>query len=161
VQNPFASDEGKATIARRLPGVPPETIEDYVTDAWAKATMVAPCIASDTFPDAEHPEKAAQATAILRSIILRWAENKSGAVTAKVAGPYQLSLDQRPTRGFSLLPAEEVDLRKLCAKGSTPWSFDTTPDDFRPNWPLQGACINGYATGPAGEWSPDAPELDV
>ncbi len=163
MQNPFAGD-GKAAIARRLPGVESTTIDDYVADAWARALSVAPCIGKDTFP----PEKAPEVVAILRSIILRWHEAQSGAVVGKtnMAGPYQqsLQLDTRPKRGFTLVPSEQVDLQRLCQKKGRPFTFDTMPDDFTVTAPLHGVVVNGNTetlNGPPGEWSPDAPELDL
>lgn len=165
MQNPFKDGEGKQSIVRRLPGVPDATVDDYIADAWAKATSVAPCIAADTFPtgntDEDKAAKEAELVAILRGIILRWNEGKSGAATAKMAGPYQLQMDTRPSRGFILLPQEIVDLQKLCRKPSSPFTFDTIPEDFQPDIPLYGAVINSYATGPAGEWSPDRVIPDV
>lgn len=162
MQNPFAGD-GKAAIARRLPGVEDATIQDYIADAWARAMSVAPCIGKDTFP----AEKAPEVVAILRGIILRWHEAQSGAVVGKtnMAGPYQqsLQLDTRPKRGYVLLPSETLDLQRLCQKPGRPFTFDTIPDDFQVTSPLHGVVVNGdeNLNGPPGEWSPDAPELDL
>lgn len=170
MQNPFGDDAGKAAIARRLqPQVESTTVDDYVEDAWARATAVAPCIALDTFPkEGEEEQKTAELKAILRGIILRWHEAQAGGATGKtnMAGPYQQSvqLDARPKRGFVLQPSEIVDLQRLCMKRGRPFSVDTMPDDPQANVPLYGVVVNGDTetlNGPPGEWSPDAPVVDV
>jgi len=168
MHNPFDSTEGKAAIKRRLPdGTPDATIEDYIVDAWARAVSYAPCISKDTFPPPDKPEKEDELKAILRSIILRWNEASAGGITGKtqMAGPYQqsLQLDARPKRGLTLLNAEIVDLQRLCLKKGRPFTVDTMPDDWKVTTPLHGVVINGdeYFNGPPGEWSPDAPEVDV
>lgn len=170
MENPFNNEEGKAAIARRLPdGVAADTVQDYIEDAWAYATSAAPCIALDSFPKTgEEAQKTAELKAILRSIILRWHDAQSGAVTGKsqMAGPFQqnIQLDQRPRRGYTLQPSEIIDLQRLCMKKGRPFSFDTMPDDPTLNVPLYGAVVNGSTEGlrgPPGEWSPDAPVVDV
>jgi len=165
MDNPFDSDEGRAAIARRLqPPADPETVKDYVEDAWARATSIAPCIAEDTFPE----EKSGQLKAVLRGIILRWHEAQAGGLTGKTqsAGPYQqsLQLDSRPKRGYTLQPSEIVDLQRLCLRKGRPFSIDTMPDDPEPNVPLYGVVVNGDTetlNGPAGEWSDVAVTPDV
>lgn len=154
MENPFASEAGKAKIARRLPGVPAETIEDYIEDAWANALRVAPCLST-----LDDEDKVKQITAILRSVILRWDEAGTNSVSAKVAGPYQVQLGAQPKRGYNLQPSEIVDLSSFCKKLGRPFSIDTTPPELPEEYPLAGATINGYYGGPLGEWSPDAPEV--
>ena len=172
MDNPFDNTEGKAAISRRLqPAADAATVGDYIEDAWARATSIAPCIAEDTFPTGtpiEIASKTAQLKAILRGIILRWHEAQAGGLTGKTqsAGPYQqsLQLDQRPKRGYTLQPAEIVDLQRLCLKKGRPFSIDTMPEDAAANVPLYGVIVNGDTetlNGPPGEWSPDAPVLDV
>lgn len=135
MQNPFLG-EGKAEIARRLPGVDAATVQDYVEDAWGKATGVVPIIAEDTWPPAARPEKADAVKAILRAIILRWHEAQSGAVTGRTqaAGPYAqtLQLDTRPTRGYTLMPYEIVDLHRVARRQGGMFSVSTAPDDVGP-----------------------------
>lgn len=172
MENPFKDGEGLAAIVRRLPGVDEDTVKDYIDDAWARATSIAPCIALETFPPGATPElqaiKVAELMAILRGVILRWHEAQSGAVTGKtqMAGPYQqsLQLDARPKRGYVLQPSEIIDFQRLCVRKGRPFSFDTMPDDDTANIPLYGVVVNGDTetlNGPPGEWSPDAPEVDV
>lgn len=160
MENPFAGATGKEAITRRLPGVPEATIQDYIDDAWAKATSVAPCIALDTFPPDNKPEKAAELTAILRGIILRWHQVQSGSVQSqsRMAGPYQqqISLNPQPRRGWALQPSEVLDLQGLCKRQGQAFSFDTIPEDFEVKPPLYGVVVNGSTEGlhgPDGEWS--------
>jgi hypothetical protein len=156
MDNPFAG-AGKAQIVRRLPpDVPSTTVDDYVADAWAKATSVAPCIATADFPPDDKPEKEAELTAILRGIILRWHEAQSGVKTTQQAGPFQQTVDPGPKRGFNLWPSEVVDLGKLCQRSGRPFTVDTLPDDFEIKPPLYGVVVNGSTEGlhgPPGEWS--------
>lgn len=171
MDNPFNDAEGRAAIKRRLqPTADDATVQDYIDDVWARATSVAPCIAKTTFPtgtDEEKAAKVAQVKAILRGIILRWHEAQAGGLTGKTqsAGPYQqsLQLDARPKRGYVLQPSEIIDLQRLCLKRGRPFSIDTMPDDTVSTAPLYGVVVNGdeFLNGPAGEWSPDAPVVDV
>lgn len=172
MDNPFGDDQGKAAIARRLEGVKPETIQDYIDDAWARATGVAPCIALESFPpgatDALKAQKVAELKAILRGIILRWHEAQAGGAVGKtqMAGPYQQSvqLDSRPKRGFILQPSEIIDLQRLCQRKGRPFSVDTMPDDPALDIPLYGAVVNGPEDpllAPPGEWSEDRVIPDV
>lgn len=172
MDNPFDTEEGKAAIARRLqPKADDATVQDYIEDAWAQATSVASCLAEDTFPtgtEAQIASKTAQVKAVLRSIILRWHESQAGGLTGRTnsAGPYQqsLQLDARPKRGYTLMPSEVVDLQRLCLRKGRPFSVDTMPDDPALDVPLYGVVVNGDTetlNGPAGEWSPDAPTLDI
>ena len=164
MQNPFGTEEGKAAIQRRLEGVKPETVMDYIEDAWARAVENAPCIASDSFPPENQPEKALFLVTVLRGIILRWHELSTQGITGAMAGPYQVQFGAPTRKGYNLIPAEVVDLQKLCRKKGRPFSVDTMPDDVTQFFPLSGVVINGDTetlNGPPGEWSPDAPELDV
>lgn len=172
MDNPFDNTEGKAAIARRLqPSADAATVQDYIEDAWAQATSVAPCIAEDTFPTGTPEQiatKIAQVKAVLRSIILRWHESQAGGYTGKTqsAGPYQqsLQLDARPKRGYTLMPSEVVDLQRLCLRKGRPFSIDTMPEEEATGAPLYGVVVNGDTetlNGPPGEWSPDAPILDI
>lgn len=134
MENPFLG-EGKAEIVRRLPDdVSSDTVDDYIADVWARALSIVPVIAEDTWPS--KPEKAAQIKAILRAIILRWHEAQSGAITgtAQTAGPYaqNLQLDQRPKRGYTLMPSEVVDLQRVVRVKGSMFSVSTTPDDDAP-----------------------------
>jgi hypothetical protein len=170
MENPFADDAGKAAITRRLqPAATPETVQDYIDDVWAKALEIAPCIGLNTFPkEGEEAQKTAAVKAILRGIILRWHEAQAGGLTGKTqsAGPYQqsLQLDARPKRGYVLQPSEIVDLQRLCLRKGRPFSIDTMPEETATAAPLFGVVVNGDTetlNGPPGEWSPDAPVVDV
>ncbi|UNY41934.1 hypothetical protein [Mycobacterium phage Maco6] len=154
MENPFDGD-GQNDIARRLPHLPADTVKDLIEDAWARAIEAAPCIAQDEFPD----EKAPLVKALLRAVILRWADQNmppdSGKGTHKVAGPYQMSVEQPQRKGFRLDLGETVDFRKLCLKPGRPFTIDTLPADFEVKPPLYGVVVNGDAhlNGPDGEWS--------
>ncbi len=174
MDNPFADAEGKAAIARRLqPAADPATVQDYIEDAWARATSVAPCIAEDTFPPGATEEiranKVAELKAILRGLILRWHEAQAGGLTGKtnMAGPYQqsLQLDARPKRGYTLQPSEIVDLQRLCIRRGAAFSVDTIPaEEQYTGDPLYGVVVNGTTVGlcgPPGEWSEDRVIPDV
>jgi hypothetical protein len=163
MENPFTGDNW-TIISRRLPNVDEATVRDYIADAWAKAVDLAPCIAKSEFDEAKIP----LVISILRGIILRWHEAQAGGLTAKtqMAGPYQqsLQLDARPKRGYVLQPSEIIDLQRLCTRKGRPFSVDTIPDEFSVTAPLHGVVVNGNTetlNGPPGEWSPDAPELDL
>lgn len=173
MDNPFMDSDGKAAISRRLqPPADSATVDDYIADAWARATSVAPCIALETFPPGATDEikagKVAELKAVLRGIILRWHEAQAGGVTGKtnMAGPYQQSvqLDARPRRGYTLQPSEVIDLQRLCMRRGRPFSFDTIPDEVGNDIPLYGVVVNGITetlNGPPGEWSEDRVIPDV
>lgn len=133
MENPFIG-AGKAEIARRLQ-LPSDsdTVQDYVEDAWARAVGIVPVIDEDTWPSADKEGKRDSVKSILRGIILRWHEAQSGAITGKTqsAGPYAQSvqLDQRPTRGYTLMPSEAVDLQRVVRVKGSMFSVDTMPDD--------------------------------
>lgn len=125
MQNPFVGS-GKAAIVRRLPDdVPSETVDDYIADAWSKATSVAPCIGEDDFPE----ENANQVKAVLRGIILRWHDAQSGVKVQQAAGPYQQVIDPGPKRGYQLWPSEILDLQRICKSSGVIFTIDTFPDE--------------------------------
>lgn len=134
MDNPFIVRD----ISRRLPNVPDDTIQDYIDDAWAKAVSIAPCITEEEFPD----EKEDRVVAILRSIILRWHESNVAGAVSKTAGPFGIQYGTPVKRGYSLIPAEIVDLQRLCHKQGRPFSFDTIPEDYPPPDPLEEVVIN-------------------
>lgn len=90
-----------------------------IEDALAMAALVAPCITEATFayPDA--------ARAIIRGAILRWNDAGTGAITQRIAGPFQESVTTQPRRGM-FFPSEINDLARLCAT-SRAFEVDTLP----------------------------------
>ncbi|WP_236724939.1 hypothetical protein [Mycobacterium avium] len=164
MQNPFAG-EGKAEIVRRLPGVDEATVQDYIEDAWGKATGVVPIIADDSWPPEGKPEKAGAIKAILRAIILRWHEAQSGAVTGRTqaAGPYAqtLQLDTRPTRGYTLMPYEIVDLHRVARRQGGMFSVSTAPDDAGPPQHFGNGPHERTSASAAQPITFDNPDLEV
>lgn len=106
-------DEAKATI--------------MCADTLARAAVIAPCITSDDF------EQADAAKAILRGVILRWNDAGTGAKTQKseTTGPFSNSETVDATGGERrglFWPSEIAELEKLCAasKGGA-FTIETAP----------------------------------
>ena len=161
MDNPFLGD-GQGEINRRLPHLSVDTVKDLVEDAWARALEAAPCIATPEFP----AEKAPLVKALLRAVILRWADqnmppgSEKGTVHRQ-AGPYQQTVEAPQKKGYKLDLGETVDFRKLCMKPGRPFTIDTLPDDWDAKPPLHGVVVNGDSNlmGPPGEWSDVDPEF--
>jgi hypothetical protein len=104
-----------------------ELVGVMVAGANAKASRVAPCLAStDPVPTAD---QLAEAKLILLGAVKRWAEAGSGAWQQQTAGPYSVTSDTRQRSGFNLWPSEIEALQALC-RDSTPagaFSVDTAP----------------------------------
>ena len=105
-----------------------ESIELMVAGANAKASRVAPCLAS-TDP-APTEDRLAEARLVLIGAVKRWAEAGSGAAQTVQSGPFSMSTDTRQRTGYNLWPSEISDLQAICATGSVgrqAFSMDTTP----------------------------------
>ncbi len=104
-----------------------EMIGVMVAGANAKATRVAPCLAS-TDP-APSDGLLDEARLILLGAVKRWAEAGSGALQQQTAGPYSVTVDTRQRSGFNLWPSEIEALQALCrdAGPSMAFSVDTAP----------------------------------
>ena len=104
-----------------------ELVDAMVAGANAKASRVAPCLAStDPVPTAD---QLAEAKLILIGAVKRWAEAGSGAWQQQTAGPYSVTTDTRQRSGFNLWPSEIDALQALC-RDSTPagaFAVDTAP----------------------------------
>ncbi len=85
--------------------------EAMIADALALAAQVAPCIVTAEFL---YP---AAAKAVLRRAVIRWHEAGSGARTTQAAGPFQETLETRPSRGL-FWPSEINELAGLCSDGA-------------------------------------------
>ncbi len=96
--------------------------EAMIADALALAAQVAPCILTAEFL---YP---AAAKAVLRRAVVRWHEAGSGARTTQAAGPFQETLETRPSRGL-FWPSEINELAALCADSTSGKAFevDTLP----------------------------------
>ena len=109
-----------------------ESVELMVAGANAKASRVAPCLAStDPAPSAD---QLAEAKLVLVGAVRRWAETGSGAYQAQTAGPFGVTVDTRQKTGFNLWPSEIEGLQDICAavgSGGTGKAFevDTMPTD--------------------------------
>ncbi|WP_406083107.1 hypothetical protein OHA01_26360 [Micromonospora zamorensis] len=103
-----------------------ELVEAMVAGANAKASRVAPCLAStDPMPTAD---QLAEAKLILLGAVKRWAEAGSGAWQQQTAGPYSVTSDTRQRSGFNLWPSEIEALQALCRTSSlSAFTVDTAP----------------------------------
>lgn len=105
-----------------------ELVETMVAGANAKASRVAPCLAStDPAPAAD---RLAEAKLVLLGAVKRWAEAGSGALQTQTAGPYGMTIDTRQRTGYNLWPSEITDLQAICSGGSAGrevFSIDTAP----------------------------------
>jgi hypothetical protein len=109
-----------------------ESVDLLVAGANAKASRVAPCLAS-TDP-APSDDQIAEAKLVLVGAVRRWAESGSGSLSAQVAGPFGQTIDTRQKTGFNLWPSEIEGLQEICAaagSGGTGRAFevDTMPAD--------------------------------
>lgn len=104
-----------------------ELVEAMVAGANAKASRVAPCLAStDPVPSAD---QLAEAKLTLVGAVKRWADAGSGALQSQTAGPYGITVDTRQRTGFNLWPSEITGLQDICAAGGEKKAFsvDTAP----------------------------------
>lgn len=113
-----------------------ELVDAMVAGANAKASRVAPCLAStDPAPSAD---QLAEAKLILLGAVKRWAETGAGSWQQQTAGPFSVTTDTRQRSGFNLWPSEIEALQALC-RSSTPagaFSVDTAPGCATEHSPL-------------------------
>lgn len=86
--------------------------EMWVAGANARASRVAPCLATDPTGD-----QLAEARLILVGAVIRWSQAGSGALQSQTAGPYGVTLDTRQRVGFNLWPTEITQLQDICKNG--------------------------------------------
>jgi hypothetical protein len=113
-----------------------ELVDAMVAGANAKASRVAPCLASaDPAPTAD---QIAEARLILLGAVKRWAEAGAGAFQQQTAGPFSVTTDTRQRTGFNLWPSEIEALQEICrAAGPAPaFSIDTAPGCVSQHSPL-------------------------
>lgn len=119
--------------AKVLDSVEESQLALMIDGANAKASRVAPCLASaDPEPTAEQLD---EARLILVGAIIRWSEAGSGALQQQSAGPFSVTVDTRQRDGYNLWPSEVTGLQEICrSSGSSGGAFtvDTAP-------PLTGA----------------------
>lgn len=99
----------------------------WVSGANARASRVAPCLASTDPPASE--DQLAEAKLILVGAVIRWAQAGSGAFQSQTAGPFGVTLDTRQRVGFNLWPTEITQLQDICKNGlkAKAYSVDTVP----------------------------------
>jgi hypothetical protein len=104
-----------------------ELVDAMVAGANAKASRVAPCLAStDPAPTAD---QLAEAKLVLIGAVKRWAGTGAGGVQQIAAGPFSQMFDTRQRTGYNLWPSEIGDLQDIC-KGddeAKAFSVDTAP----------------------------------
>lgn len=113
-----------------------ELVAAMVAGANAKASRVAPCLAStDPAPSAD---QLAEAKLILLGAVKRWAEAGAGSWQQQAAGPYSVTTDTRQRTGFNLWPSEIEALQELCRTAGKAGAFavDTAPGDAVQHSPL-------------------------
>lgn len=106
-----------------------ELVDVMVAGANAKASRVAPCLAStDPLPTADQLD---EALLVLVGAIARWSQAGSGALQQQQAGPFGMTLDTRQRTGYNLWPSEIEQLQAICkvaGEGSRmAFSIDTAP----------------------------------
>lgn len=113
-----------------------ELIEVMVAGANARASRVAPCLASADPAPTEG--QIAEAKLILIGAVKRWVEAGAGAFTQQTAGPYSVTTDTRQRSGFNLWPSEIEALQALCRDSTPPGAFsvDTAPGCAAAHSPL-------------------------
>lgn len=106
-----------------------ESIELMVAGANAKASRVAPCLASSDPAPTE--DQLAEAKLVLIGAVKRWAEAGSGAAQTMQSGPFSMSTDTRQRTGYNLWPSEIETLQDICKAvgegGRQAFSIDTAP----------------------------------
>ena len=106
-----------------------ESIELMVAGANAKASRVAPCLASSDPAPTE--DQLAEAKLVLIGAVKRWAEAGSGAAQTVQSGPFSMSTDTRQRTGYNLWPSEIETLQDICKAvgegGRQAFSIDTAP----------------------------------
>ena len=107
-----------ATIAAL---VDPVLLDAMVAGANAKATRVAPCLASlDPEPS---EDQLAEAKLILIGAVQRWVQAGTGAFSQQTAGPFSVATDTRQRSGYNLWPSEITDLQGICSTGQSAGAF--------------------------------------
>lgn len=96
----------------------------WVAGANARASRVAPCLAS-----APTDDQLAEAKLILIGAVIRWSQAGAGAFQSQTAGPFGVTVDTRQRMGFNLWPSEITQLQDICKNGSESKAFavDTVP----------------------------------
>lgn len=117
----------------------PTKAEAMIADAIALATMVAPCLDTDSLTAGQ----LAAAKAVLRAAVLRWNDTGTGAVSSQTAGPFAMAVDTRQARRTMFWPSEITELQRICKGGSDGGAFSV--DTAAPSPMLFHAVFCSYA----------------
>ena len=101
--------------------------DTWVAGANARASRVAPCLASeDPVPT---DDQLAEAKLVLIGAVIRWSQAGSGAFQSQTVGAFGVTVDTRQRGGFNLWPSEISQLQDICKNGSESkaFSIDTVP----------------------------------
>ena len=104
--------------------------EAMIADAEALAIAVAPCLIDEEVELT--PQQLAAVKAVLRSAILRWNDQGTGAYQQQVAGPFSVAHDTRQARRSLFWPSEIEQLQSICTaatggSGTGAFAIDTYP----------------------------------
>jgi hypothetical protein len=95
--------------------------QSMIDDASAMAVLAAPCLSTELTD-----QQKAAVKAILRRVILRWADAGSGAVVQQQAGPFGQTVDRPSPRGL-FWPSEIADLQRVCEASAGQTAFSVRP----------------------------------
>lgn len=102
-----------------------ELLAQMVAGANAKASRVAPCLAS--IDPAPTDDQLSEAMLVLIGAVTRWTQAGAGAFVQQSAGPFAITTDSRQRSGYNLWPSEISDLQAICKDGGerVPFAVDT------------------------------------
>lgn len=97
------------------PDLGEEVAEAMIASVWARARLLAPCLADE---DVELTDDQLEIVrSVVRLIVLRWADTGSGAIQSRTAGDYSEAFASRTGGGSAgtFRPDEIRDLQAICA----------------------------------------------
>ncbi|ATW60779.1 head-tail adaptor [Gordonia phage Asapag] len=110
--------------------LPVDVASDTMSATWidganARASRVAPCLASTDPPPTE--DQLAEAKLILVGAVIRWSKAGSGALQSQTALQFGVTYDTRQRGGYNLWPSEITQLQDICKSGTEgqAYSVDT------------------------------------
>ncbi|AZS12286.1 head-to-tail adaptor [Gordonia phage Leroy] len=110
--------------------LPVDVASDAMSATWidganARASRVAPCLASTDPPPTE--DQLAEAKLILVGAVIRWSKAGSGALQSQTALQFGVTYDTRQRGGYNLWPSEITQLQDICKSGTEgqAYSVDT------------------------------------
>lgn len=114
----------------------------WVNGANARASRVAPCLAS---ADPPSQDQLAEAKLILIGAVLRWSQAGSGGIQSQTAMAFGVTFDTRQRGGFNLWPSEINQLQDICKNGSesSAFSYDTVASSSAVHSPICSLYFGG------------------